>query len=885
MKKGEPSVESDCYAMTTTRWRTVLVSFLFVALIQNLACWALVTYRGSTGLRIERSSSKAFSWSVLVRPRSAASAAGVHSGDRLDAAQLTPGMRYRIWTGSTFTSEALTLPIVRNGQQEPVTVVSRETGLPWYAQFGFLGTTFLCLLLLPVAWRRSDRAEVRAIIAMLVLPNSGIDFFAGVWTTMSPLTDAIVNATGNVLYICGLTAPAFYAALFARPLSWTRRALTWATVAAALVATASRILDIVGVYTGRFDPLPYVTLQNALRTLPIPLFTTLALLAALGAVRGAARDRFLWVVISSAPFLFGTSAATILLGFRVPESIAQYAIAIENVGAFVAPLGITYSIVSRRVLDLGFVIGRATVAAVLSAIGIAAFALLEWLISTVFAAFGRVGELVANITAITVVGLMAPSLYRAVGVAVDRTLFSHQYRARAQAARLAAGLPYVDAAATIADVLTHDFCRYLDLPSGALFRRANDGTFVREAASGWEPDECYDDREIARIILQLQADRSVLRVYDEGAGLPGGDRAPALVFPLESHQELVGFVVYSIHADGIDIDPDERALLLEATRQASRGYDALELAARVERSYQARMQAEADARDVLHRTNDHLARMNEAQARFVPSEFLRFLGRDGIADVALGDSTLQTMTVMFCDIRAFTTMSESLAPAEVFAFLNDYMGRVGPLVREHNGFIDKYIGDAVMGLFPRSAADALRAAVAIQRELRIFNQERERVHRPPIAAGIGIHTGPLILGTVGERARMDTTVIADAVNAASRLETATKTFGCSVLISRQSRDALDDIVAFELRYLGSMHVKGKHDALDVFECFSGDTPEAVEARIRMNGLFAESLAAFEAGDLDLARTGFASIVAESPTDGPARFYLSQCQGAAVVSIP
>jgi class 3 adenylate cyclase len=117
---------------------------------------------------------------------------------------------------------------------------------------------------------------------------------------------------------------------------------------------------------------------------------------------------------------------------------------------------------------------------------------------------------------------------------------------------------------------------------------------------------------------------------------------------------------------------------------------------------------------------------------------------------------------------------------------------VGPIIREHNGFIDKYIGDAVMALFPRSAADAVSAALAIQREVAAYNQDRRSVDGAPLRIGIGIHTGDLMLGTVGEEERMESTVISDAVNLADRVEDLTKIFGCGIALTA---DTLEDVAA------------------------------------------------------------------------------------------
>lgn len=208
------------------------------------------------------------------------------------------------------------------------------------------------------------------------------------------------------------------------------------------------------------------------------------------------------------------------------------------------------------------------------------------------------------------------------------------------------------------------------------------------------------------------------------------------------------------------------------------------------------------------------------------------------------------------------------------------MQRVGPLVREHNGFIDKYIGDAVMGLFPDSVDDALRAAVALQKELRIHNAQLERSRKPGIMTGVGIHTGPLMLGTIGERERMEATVIADAVNTASRLESATKTFGCPVLISAHTYAALTHPDEFHLRRLGSVGVKGRSETVDVYECYGGQRADAVERISLSSASFAEALLAFETGQFVEARSRFAEIVASDPDDGPARYFLLRCDEAA-----
>ncbi len=210
-------------------------------------------------------------------------------------------------------------------------------------------------------------------------------------------------------------------------------------------------------------------------------------------------------------------------------------------------------------------------------------------------------------------------------------------------------------------------------------------------------------------------------------------------------------------------------------------------------------------------------RMAESFARFVPREFLGFLNRESIVDVGLGDQVMTDMTVLFTDIRSFTTLSEKFSPQETIDFLNDYLGRMSPVIRAHNGFIDKYIGDAIMALFPGRPEDAVDAALGMLRALEEFNAECRGAGLDVINIGVGIHTGMLMLGTVGERDRIETTVIADAVNTASRLEGMNKEYGSRVLISRDSWERIAERGRYRSRDIGQVSIRGRSETLHIME--------------------------------------------------------------------
>jgi class 3 adenylate cyclase len=219
------------------------------------------------------------------------------------------------------------------------------------------------------------------------------------------------------------------------------------------------------------------------------------------------------------------------------------------------------------------------------------------------------------------------------------------------------------------------------------------------------------------------------------------------------------------------------------------------------------------------RYSRHLVRLNTSLERFIPKEILGFLEKESIVEVELGDHCLRPMSVMFADIRDFTTLSETMTPQENFKFINSYLRRMGPVVRRHNGFVDKYLGDGIMALFPGPAHEALDAALDLRLALEEYNRHRAKSGYAVIRMGIGIHRGPLMLGTIGENQRMDSTVISDTVNAASRLEGLTKKFGQPILVSGETVEALGletGASAYGLDFLGEETVKGRSKPVKVY---------------------------------------------------------------------
>ena len=241
------------------------------------------------------------------------------------------------------------------------------------------------------------------------------------------------------------------------------------------------------------------------------------------------------------------------------------------------------------------------------------------------------------------------------------------------------------------------------------------------------------------------------------------------------------------------------------------------------------------------------------------------------------------MTILFSDIRSFTTMSEKMTVSDTFDFLNEYFEHVGPTIRAHNGFIDKYIGDAVMALFAGDADDAVAAAIELQDQVRRFNEKRLRMEYRAINVGIGLHRGQLMLGTVGEAERYDTTVIADSVNVAARLEELTKVFKIPILVSGEVVRSLGDPSRFHFRYLGKTMPRGTSRLVDLFEALDAD-PHSLAIKNATKADFDAAVSALDAGRRDQAVPLLELILRTTPEDTVAEYLLNTARDVKI-SLP
>jgi len=315
--------------------------------------------------------------------------------------------------------------------------------------------------------------------------------------------------------------------------------------------------------------------------------------------------------------------------------------------------------------------------------------------------------------------------------------------------------------------------------------------------------------------------------------------------------------------------------------------------------------------------------LSEKFQLFVPEQLLGRIAPQGIESIQLGNVTEEELTILFCDIRGFTAIAESQEARETFEWLNAFFTEMNDCITSHGGFIDKYLGDAIMSVFdkPKShAMDAIEAAVAMQESLQKFNASRQKYNlENPLNIGTGINTGIGMIGTLGSDRRMDSTVIGDVVNTASRLENLTKIYGCQIIVSENalvhareflngispnsnSKESLllkcdlevgtqETIISpsgataadsdlpsnnYYYRWIDRVTPRGKQQAIEIYEIWSAACPDS-EAKQLTQGLFDKGIQGWQSERYIAALGYFQQLIEQNPADTVVSFYINRCQ--------
>ncbi len=254
--------------------------------------------------------------------------------------------------------------------------------------------------------------------------------------------------------------------------------------------------------------------------------------------------------------------------------------------------------------------------------------------------------------------------------------------------------------------------------------------------------------------------------------------------------------------------------------------------------------------------------------RFVPPAYLRRIAAKGLGSIRLGEADQQSVTILCCDIRGFTPLSQRLNPSQLVAFVNQLFERITSVVNGWRGVIDKFLGDAVLCIFegPDSTDRAVACGLDMLSAVNSFNFEKNLTTDQTVKIGIGIHTGPVILGTIGSPDRMDSTVLGLTVNLAKRLEEVTRLLGVDMIISDQVAHRLPTGHNYKLRKFGEVLVRGYSEPMAAAEVYNHDPQELRDIKDRIKPIMSEGIALFEADRFEDALLKFQEAQSIFPHD-------------------
>ncbi|MDN3642262.1 adenylate/guanylate cyclase domain-containing protein [Lutimonas halocynthiae] len=330
--------------------------------------------------------------------------------------------------------------------------------------------------------------------------------------------------------------------------------------------------------------------------------------------------------------------------------------------------------------------------------------------------------------------------------------------------------------------------------------------------------------------------------------------------PLKVKNRTLGMVILG-HAEEREFRAAELKLLTTISLQSAVAIESAQLFQKGLKEAQEREEA--------------IKKIHQVSQKFVPTEFIKSLGKNRLTEVSLGDLTEKEVTVMFVDIREFTSLSEGLSPKDNFLFINSFNKRMGPVIRKNKGFIMQYLGDGFMALFPSGSQNALRASIEMHKTLDDYNKIRLKKKRSAVRVGIGMQNGDLIMGITGDVERLDAAIISDTVNTASRIEGLSKHFGTSILMTGKCMTNLTNPEEFNFRYLGPVQVIGKKKPVKLYECINGDVKTLYNHKLRTLGTFNRGMELYFNKEFAMSAVTFQQIYKQNTKDLTAKLFLNR----------
>jgi hypothetical protein len=552
----------------TVAWRRSLLTLCAFSFACLVAAVVLSTREGArAGVHVQ-TTEPAFVDHIVVSVHSGAYRAGLRTGDTIDRRLLTAPNRFRFANAIWPNGSIVALPVQRNGKMRWINVRTFQPQVfGWQYWLGVSGCAWCLIFATILSLRRADSWEARLLALLLLLTTVASQLFPNNWITAWPVLDAWAQVVSYVLFFTSLSLLTAYAALFARPLSRTRRLFTWSTYGFAAISIVYSVAGAAGQWYGTLDPVgPVYGSVVAQLAISVPGLV-LPLCCAFLAIReshGLERTRLTWAAVPLAIYILGQLAASLLytllpaMGDTIPNLIG-------NATIFLAPLGLTYSLLSRKLLDIGFALNRAAVFAATTLLIAGLFSSLQWASNSFVSGVTHTHNVLVQLL-IALVTYYIVRLSRTRTEAVVTSLFFAQRERRIEAIReLAIGVDDVAAADDIGAFVV------AQLRSGAaveavVLLQADSGDFVPANGS---PPSSESMGAADATIAALSSRRTAIP-------LPQGPKPGTMAYPMLIRGRLRGVLICAPPDDDGTFAPDEgRALLELATKMASARDDLL----------------------------------------------------------------------------------------------------------------------------------------------------------------------------------------------------------------------------------------------------------------------------------------------------------------------
>ena len=458
--------------MSVSSWRAVLLTLCFVAAVVNAISLFTDSIEASSalGFTVSRTADDAVVRVDTVDTGGAADGSGVRTGDQIDVRNLAPGDRYRLLTG-IYPHERIAFTVARDGVSVPIQYVAAgppvwrwDTLLYSFASFWMLGFAAL------IGWRRADSAEARILCTLLAIYPLASGWLPGAWIGPSPALDLAAAVVGFVLLWIQAALLATYASLVARPLSLARRVLTALAYASAAAMTVFFVVRLIDLWNGSLPwvaqgvgpewSMPYAGLPYA--------FAIVCGAAAVAAANGVERTRLAYVL---APLMVFYAAEAMLYFVAASSSSAQHGLALivsyglANLGVFLAPLGMTYALLNRRILDIGFALNRVAIFSGVSIVVVGVFMLIEWVLGSWLQRQSHTTSLAVGAAVALLLGFSIRFVHDRVESVLDRVFFRKRHEDENAIRRFAREAAYV----TDSAVLMHRTVEVLEQHADASF--------------------------------------------------------------------------------------------------------------------------------------------------------------------------------------------------------------------------------------------------------------------------------------------------------------------------------------------------------------------------------------------------------------------------------